>query len=129
MEKYFDKWNERKKNIDSLKVRKIFSEQEIWWCSLGINIANEQNGKGKNFQRPVLIVRKYNNYQMLALPLSTVSKESKYYYEFNFKGKKQSALLSQIKVISVNRLTDKMGKISDKLFKEIKQKIYKTNLE
>lgn len=37
-----------------------FREGEIWWVSIGQNIGNEQNGKNTNFERSVLIFKKFN---------------------------------------------------------------------
>ena len=45
--KEFDKWNELKKKLhNSEKPKKFyFREREIWWCSLGLNIGFEEDGK------------------------------------------------------------------------------------
>ncbi|MEK7104887.1 MAG: hypothetical protein AAB868_02505 [Patescibacteria group bacterium] len=40
MEKDFDNWNKRKKEINSEEPN-FYHEKEIRWCSLGINIGNE----------------------------------------------------------------------------------------
>ena len=37
-----------------------FAEGEIWWVSLGQNVGYEANGKNEKFERPVLVVRKFN---------------------------------------------------------------------
>jgi hypothetical protein len=61
--KDFDKWNSVKK-IYSKKERTetevYFKEREIWWCSAGINIGDEQNGKNFFFERPIIILKKFN---------------------------------------------------------------------
>ncbi len=55
-----------------------FKEREIWWCHLGINIGHEQNGKGQNFLRPMLILKKLSKDTFYAVPLTTVSKSHIY---------------------------------------------------
>ncbi len=59
MQKDFDRWNNQKKVIQQLNNQGIlFSEREVWWCALGENIGDEENGKNELFERPVLIIRK-----------------------------------------------------------------------
>ena len=60
MEKDFDRWNINKKRLHSQNVLHFYHEREIWWCSLGVNIGFEQDGTGKNFDRPVIVVRGFN---------------------------------------------------------------------
>jgi hypothetical protein len=36
--KEFDKWNDVKKKTHHKHVSVLYREQEIWWCSLGVNI-------------------------------------------------------------------------------------------
>ena len=67
-ENVFDVWNSLKKDIDINNVDFSFSEKEIWWCSLGKNIGNEQDGKNRNFERPVLIFKKWNSEFFVGLP-------------------------------------------------------------
>ena len=51
--KYFDKWNEVKKELDSfLRLHRV-KEDEVYWCSLGENIGDEESGKGDRHRRPI----------------------------------------------------------------------------
>jgi hypothetical protein len=61
--KYFDLWNTAKQNLDIKILDEKFRvhEREIWWCSMGVNIGDEEDGKNELFERPVLILRKFNN--------------------------------------------------------------------
>ena len=49
--KDFDKWNELKKKLHVRQERLLFHEREIWWCSLGVNIGFEENGKNEKTNR------------------------------------------------------------------------------
>jgi len=60
MQKDFDKWNEKKKFINKQELAKFCHSREIWWCSIGTNIGFEQDGTGKNFDRPILVIRGFN---------------------------------------------------------------------
>jgi len=53
-------------------------EGEIWWVRLGKNIGYETYGKSREFTRPVIILKKYNQYSFLALPLTTAPKPNPY---------------------------------------------------
>lgn len=86
MVKDFDNWNIKKQTIHNEGSLPTFKEREIWWCSLGVNIGCEQDGKGIESRRPILVIKKYNKNQLLALPLSSIIKEHHYRYNFENNG-------------------------------------------
>lgn len=53
MEKDFDNWNLTKKTLEERAKVFLFNESEVWWCSVGLNVATESCGKGSEYQRPV----------------------------------------------------------------------------
>jgi len=61
MKKDFQKWHTKKEQVDAVGGRLFFHEREIWWCLLGVNIGSEQDGRGVNFTRSVLIFKKFNS--------------------------------------------------------------------
>jgi mRNA interferase MazF len=123
----YDEWNEVKKSIAIDKVVRHFKEREIFYMKMGKNIGFEQNGKGENFVRPVIILKKFNHDMFYGVPLSSKSKEGIFYYDFKFqKGNKVSeniALLSQMRLFSSTRLLNKIGMISKEDFKKLKEKL------
>ncbi len=123
MEKHFDQWNIFKQRLDLEHKVPTFKQKEIWWCSIGVNIGHEENGKNQFFNRPVLIVRKFNNHIFLGVPLTTKIKDNKFYHTISVKSKNQSAMLSQIRVWESKRLTHKMGEIGEDEFKVMRKKI------
>ena len=74
MEKDFWKWHGKKENIHDEGHRVFFHEREIWFCHLGANIGFEEDGKGENFGRPVVVFRKFNNEVFWGVPLTTRTK-------------------------------------------------------
>ena len=80
MEKDFDRWNKLKKAINASdeSERVYFHEGDIWWARVGVNIGYEIDGKHKQFARPVIVLKKYNQYSFLALPLTTAQKRNPY---------------------------------------------------
>ncbi len=121
IKKDFDKWNERKKEVDKsiLLDDFFFYEREIWWCSMGKNIGVEVNGKDEGFERPGIILRVFNKDMVWILPITSSVKKSKFYYNFIFNKIEQFVMLTQIKTISSKRLRRKIGTISDSDFEKI----------
>jgi len=125
--KEFDKWNKVKKDVDNHINKKVgFKVRDIFYMNMGKNIGFEQNGKGKNFVRPVVIFKVFNREMFFAIPLSSQIKEGKFYYAFEFKKRDESisqniALLSQLKLYSSKRLLNKIGTINKNNFEEMKE--------
>ena len=122
--KDFDSWNELKKKIEAEETgsEKFPKEGEIWMCNLGRNIGFEQNGSGDSFSRPVLIIKKFNNQMFWAISLSTKQKDYNFYFNYTDpNNQKVSAILAQMKLVSVKRLKRKLYDIPSELFNEIKQ--------
>ena len=123
MQKNFEKWNQLKQKIDSINKQIIYKDRDVWWCSIGINIGHEENGKNDFFTRPILVLRKFNKQIFLGVPLTTKCKENKFYFRINFKDKEQSAMLSQIRVFESKRLRKRMGELPNNQFMAIKNAI------
>jgi len=122
----FNKWNELKKKIEAEKndPDKFPKEREVWMSNIGRNIGFEQNGSGDNFSRPVVIVKKFNNHMFWAIPLSTKQKDFDFYFNYiDLNNQKVSAVLAQMKLVSVKRLKRKLYDIPSEIFNEIKQKL------
>ncbi|HEY4478395.1 MAG TPA: type II toxin-antitoxin system PemK/MazF family toxin [Candidatus Paceibacterota bacterium] len=125
MENNFDKWNEVKKRIN-IRNEPYFHEGEIWWIVSGINIGVEMNGKGDEYLRPSIILKKYNQFGCLIIPLSSARIANKDNISLGMiQNKEATANLSQIRSISSKRLIEKIQIIS----KEELLKIQKTVME
>ena len=129
MIKDFQKWHKRKEQLNGNKERLFFHEREIWYCSLGANLGFETDGKGDEFLRPVVIVRKFNNEIFWAVPLTKSKKPvpykaEKYYFAFSFVPEVKSlAVLSQIRLIDACRLTRHAGTMNEAEFHELTKKL------
>ncbi len=120
MEKDFDTWNERKKKLNERNEKTLFHEREVWWCSLGVNIGFEQDGTNEHFERPVLIIKKFNQDVLWILPLTRSLKINRYNYHLKQGEEKDSSvILSQMRLISSKRLLRKMRMISLDEFREV----------
>jgi mRNA interferase MazF len=121
MSKDHASWIEKKIKIDEFADILFFQEREIWWCACGANIGHEQDGKGENFQRPVLIIKKFNKITCWALPLTSSSGTKPYHLPVSFSQTKNQVNLSQLKLIDQKRLITKMGFLDDRQFVQIKK--------
>ena len=123
MEKDFNKWSELKQKLNNRKAVPTFKEREVWWCSIGANVGCEEDGKNQLFNRPILVVRKFNNNLFLAIPLSSQIKENRYYHKIHLQDKEGSVLLSQIRVLEGKRLNHKIATITKEQFEIVREKI------
>lgn len=104
MKKDFDTWNIKKKTIDKNKRDLIFKEGDIWWSYFGVNVGEEAYGKGEDFRRPVIILKKITENSCIVIPTTTKIKEGKNFFKFTTNSLERRAMLYQIKFISANRL-------------------------
>lgn len=125
MSKRYDDWNEVKKDIQAHSKEVFFRERDIFWASIGINIGFEQDGKGKIFSRPVLVLKKFSKNLFFGIPLSTQVKEGSFFYEFMLKGCTSNALLVQGRLYDSKRLENKIGMINKQDFYKLKSKYKK----
>ena len=99
----------------------------MWWIALGVNIGFEQDGKGeKNFADQFLVLKKFNKYLVLAVPLTTkVKKDNKYYISCSVAGNAipRMAIISQVRPIDTKRFIDKLGVADDDSYIKIKNAI------
>jgi mRNA interferase MazF len=126
MKKDFAKWHAKKETLNERRdVETIFfREQEIWWTALGANVGFEQDGKGEEFRRPILILKKFNKYVVLVVPLTTKVKNNKYYVACEMEdGIARMAIISQIRLIDTKRFIDKLGVANRNSFVAIKNAI------
>lgn len=127
MEEIFDKWNEVKKIVQNDEKIRLFKQRDIFFINMGQNIGFEQNGKGENFVRPIIILKKITNQMFLGIPLSSQLKKGDWFFEFEFDTKddvsRNIAIIPQIKMFSSRRLLNKIGVIKTKDFEILKQKV------
>jgi mRNA interferase MazF len=124
MQKDFDSWNEKKKIINYEKVGPFFHQREVWWVNLGLNVGFEQDGKGGDCLRPVVIIKKFNNELCWGIPTTRKNKSGKYYFHFAYKqGEYTTAILSQLRLIDSKRLNYKLGVMVEEDFLEMKKRL------
>lgn len=124
--KKFIEWSKLKFKIHtSLDIDFYFKEREIWWASIGQNIGSEQNGKNRDFERPVLVLKKFNFKTFLGVPISTKKGNSPYHCEFILDGNNYWTNLSQIRTFSSKRLLRRVNKMALDDFNRISDLFHK----
>lgn len=126
MLKDYDAWNEKKKVVDIRLKPNFIHDGEVWMSYIGLNIGTEANGVGKEFMRPVLIIKRVRFEQVWCVPFSTQDNRDYVKLNYKYKGKENFANILQLKTIDSGRLAYKMGKLSDADITLIKQKICNT---
>lgn len=134
VDKDFDGWNKLKKFLNKDGRTFFVHPREIWWCSLGINLGAEVDGKNHNFERPVLILRVYNRETALVLPTTTKEKNDIFHYKILMKimgtninsgylelEKSAWIKLTQARVVSTKRLLRKIDILSNAEFDQIRR--------
>ncbi|OGM91094.1 hypothetical protein A2755_00025 [Candidatus Wolfebacteria bacterium RIFCSPHIGHO2_01_FULL_48_22] len=122
MNKDFDTWNDEKKKVHGQGMGKLYCAREIWWCSLGVNVGFEQDGTGKESQRPVLIMRGFSKQVCLIVPLTTSTKKNPYHVAIgNVDGQQASVIISQLRLIDTKRLVNKVAVLDAIVFETIRK--------
>jgi len=121
----FVEWTKLKIRIHAKKDEEIvyFRELEIWWASLGVNVGYEEDGKHEKFERPILILKKFNKHILWALPITSKQREGFFYHQLNYFKKEYFLILPQLKLISSKRLLRRIRKIDVGEFEIIKGKV------
>ena len=112
-------WIEKKGVYPRLRVG------QIYWAYLGQNIGSETFGKGKYFQRPVLIISVLFSQSAIVIPLTSKKKEGFLYHSFiDSEGTPQYALLYQLRYIDGKRIKEKISTISKQQMEEVRKKLF-----
>lgn len=121
----YDLWNEKKKNIEKDdKYKNIyFNEGDIWWCSLGLNIGSESYGKGNSFRRPILVIKKLSSDLCITASLTTKRKIGTWFTDIVINNNQRCVMIYQIRTLHKKRFQHKIGKLNDKDFINVKEKL------
>lgn len=126
MSDHFDEWNNVKKETDALSSP-IFKEREVYYIRMGHNIGHEQNGKGDEFVRPVIVLKRLSREMFIGIPLSSQIKNGSFYHTVTFSKNGMetinNAIVAQIRLFSARRLLNKIGMIHKDEFTDLKKSV------
>lgn len=123
MLKDFTKWFKGKTNVHNEKARPFFHEGEVWSATLGANIGFEQDGRGEQYLRPIVVIKKFNKEICWGVPLTKNQKRGPYYFSFVLNGETSTAILSQIRLVDAKRLFYRIGTVTETDFAEMKKRL------
>ena len=122
----YNNWNKLKQKINFWESEKNYPKAwEIWYVNIWINIWNEVLWKWDDFKRPVLVIKKLWNIYFCVSMTSKWKDENIFYHKINDKyfDKKSYLIKSQLKSIDKKRFIEKMWKLRDKDFYNIKKEL------
>lgn len=117
----FDAWSKLKRRLDKRSTFIGFKEREVWWAYVGRNIGYEENGKGIEFIRPVLVVRVFNRRLCWVIPLTSVMRKGAYYFSVSHTNRTSVALLAQLRALDSRRFIRRTGKISISDYQKLRE--------
>lgn len=125
MKKDFDGWNSIKKKSHSLDgYMPLYHERQIRWCRIGVNIGFEQDGTGKEFSRPVLVLKAFNRNVCLVIPLTTSTKKNPYHRSLGVvDGNEAFVIISQLRLIDTKRLDQQIITLDKEIFESIRKAV------
>jgi len=127
MEKNFDGWNLNKQTRNSGAPKVFRHPREIWWCALGVNIGFKQDGTGRNFDRPVVVIRRFNENIFFGAALTGRRREGTFYLPVGSAADREaSVILSQVRIIDTKRLVRKIGILDEEIFEKLKNALMRT---
>ena len=122
MAKDFDRWNEKKKDVDAKLSAPFYHEREIWWCALGVNVGSEEDGSSEEYRRPVVVLKGFSRDTCLVVPLTTSTRHHPLRPSVGLiDGKEAHALLSQLRTVDTKRFVRKIGMLDANVFAEIRK--------
>ncbi len=117
----FDEWNDVKQEIDN-GYNINFNEREIVFISIGQNVGFEQYGKGEDFLRPVVILKKFSKKLFFGIPLTSKIKEGTFFHKIHFKDRVNTALLLQARTFDSKRIKYRLSRLNNNEFEKLKSK-------
>lgn len=121
--KDFDRWNKIKKSVHGREVKLFCNAREIWWCSLGLNVGSEEDGKNELFERPILVLKVFNQSMLRVAPLTSKAVDDHHHVSVSYNGRGGSVILSQTKTISIKRLSRKLCRLDQVQFAKVLAKL------
>src|SRR3989344_7085690 len=127
MQKDFDGWNDSKKKLHRQVFAPLYHRREVWWVSLGVNIGTEIDGTGKQYDRPVVVIKGFNENQCFTVALTGRYRKDPYHYPVGIVGDREaSAVLSQIRIVDTKRFVKKIGMLDEAIYDKLLEHLKET---
>lgn len=107
-----DAWNAEKKRLSQRDKLPVFRVGEVWWCSLGLGLGVEVSGKGAQFRRPVIVLRKLGVSGCIVAPITTKPKTGDWFHALDWGQGPRWVMLHQMRFVSAARLSNRVVTLS-----------------
>ena len=122
--KDFAAWHEIKSATDARNTSRILIRiGAVWLIRLGVNVGSELDGKGNEFLRPVIVIRKINDQRFFGIPVSSKVTEDYFRQKFILLGEQRDAVLSDIRAFDKKRCMRFMTMLDTETIHIITQRI------
>jgi len=91
--------------------------------AIGANIGVEADGKHDNFERPILVLRKFSKEAVLAAPITSRIKNDLHHVVYTHDEREFAVIISQIRLISTRRLLRRIFTMDSSIFEKINTSI------
>lgn len=118
--KRYYEWADVQSKIDQKDYPDTWKVGGVFWAHQGVNIGSEQDGKGKNFTRPVLVIMEFSERIVLVAPISSKIRRHRYRFKVTVKGEMRMVLLDQIRVMDLKRLGHFVDEIPESTLRQIR---------
>jgi mRNA interferase MazF len=116
----FFAWHKKKIQINQKEIVPPYNQRDIWWCSVGLNIGYEEDGKNEEFERPILVLRKFSADVFIGLPLTSTVKNNSFYFPYSiYEEGKGAIILSHPRLLSAKRLNRKLSRVGRGIFRQL----------
>ena len=122
-EKNFDAWNTQKKIIHQRQPPPYIKDGDIWWCSIGLNVGHEEDGKNEWFERPVCLIRCFRGGLVWVVPFTSHPHSGPYVVRVRFNQRDSWALITHVRLLSTRRLQRKVSHVSEETLVHIRTKL------
>lgn len=123
--KDFAAWAKVAQEIQKKKPPHILKAGVIYWVSIGVNIGSIEDGKGRMFTRPALLISFTALDQLLVVPITSKSKSGDNTYEILVQGKLGHLLFAQARFVDPRCVGDFMDEIDPVTLVRVQNKFTK----
>lgn len=123
--KDFVGWAKVAEEVEKREREELYKSGVVYWVNLGINIGSGEDGKGKRFTRPALLLAMLNKTQGLVVPVTSQKKKGANYREIVIGGKVEYLLFDQIRTLDVKCFERMVEEISQESLKSLRKDFLK----
>ncbi len=108
----FAGWARVAEEIEKRERRDDIYVGGVYWANIGAGIGSEETGKGERFTRPVLVLEKFNERMLFAIPITSQPQLRRGYHEIVVAGETEFLILCQAGVMDALRIEEFIDEVA-----------------